>query len=64
MHEPDQEKYTFIILRSIFWYKVMPFGLKNTKAAYERMTTKIFKSIMDKNVDIYINDMVVKSKKK
>ena len=41
----------------------MPFGLKNTRATYQRMITKIFKSIMSKTTDTYINDMVVKNKK-
>ena len=63
MHEPNQEKTTFIIPRSVFCYKVMPFGLKNVGAIYQRMITKMFEPIMDKNIDAYIDDMVVKDKK-
>ena len=47
----------------IFYYKVMPFGLKNARATYQRMITKMFEQIMRKTMDAYINDIVVKSKK-
>ncbi|GFZ05322.1 hypothetical protein Acr_17g0008940 [Actinidia rufa] len=56
MHEPNQEKTAFITARSVFCYKVMPFGLKNIGATYQSMITK---NIQD---DTYIDDMVVKSK--
>ena len=42
----------------------MPFGLKNTGAIYQRMITKMFEPIMGKTMDAYIDDMVVKSRKK
>ena len=40
----------------------MPFGLKNAGSTYQRMMTKIFEPQLGKNVEIYIDDMVVKSK--
>ena len=40
----------------------MPFGLKNARSMYQRMMTKMFESQMGKNIEVYINDMVVKSK--
>ena len=40
----------------------MPFGLKNAGSTYQRMMTRIFKSQLGKNIAIYIDDMVVKSK--
>ena len=40
----------------------MPFGLKNVGSTYQRMMTKMFKSQMGKNIEVYIDDMVVKSK--
>ena len=40
----------------------MPFGLKNTGSTYQRMMTRMFKSLLAKNIEIYIDDMVVKSK--
>ena len=62
MHEPGQEKTTFIAPGDIFCYKVMPFGLKNARLTYQRMITKMFEPIMGKTMDAYIDDMVVKSK--
>ena len=63
MHDLDQEKDHLYYVHNIFCYKVMPFKLKNAWATYQRMITKIFEPIMDKNMDAYIDDMVVKSKK-
>ena len=40
----------------------MPFGLKNAESTYQRMMTRMFESQLGKNIEIYINDMVVKSK--
>ena len=42
MNPTDQEKTTFITLRGIFCYKVVPFELKNVRATYQRMITKMF----------------------
>ena len=63
MHEPDQEKTTFITLRGVFCYKVMPFGLKNAGATYQRMVTKMFEPVLDKTINAYIDNMVVKSRR-
>ena len=58
----DQEKTVFVTSLENYHYKVMPFGLKNAGSTYQRMMTKMFKSQLDKNVEVYIDDMVVKSK--
>ena len=42
----------------------MPFGLKNVEVTYQRMMTRMFKPQLGKNIEIYIDDMVVKSKTK
>ena len=42
MHPPDVEKTTFITPCRLYCYNVMPFGLKNVRATYQRMVTKIF----------------------
>ena len=63
MHEPDQAKTIFITPCGILCYKVMPFGPKNVVATYPRMITKIFEPIMDKTMDTYIDDIVVKRKR-
>ena len=43
-------------------YTVMPFGLKNVGATYQRMMTRMFQDKMGRTIEIYIDDMVVKSK--
>ena len=58
----DQEKTTFVTPTGNYHYKVMPFGLKNTGSTYQRMMTKVFEPQLGKNIEIYIEDMVVKSK--
>ena len=58
----DQEKAAFITLVGNYHYKVMPFGLKNAGSTYQRMMNKMFEPQLGKNVEIYIDDMVVKSK--
>ena len=42
MHETDQEKTSFMTSQGLFYYKVMPFGLKNTGATYQRLMNKMF----------------------
>ena len=62
MHEPDQEKIIFNTPRGVFYYKVMLFDVKNIRATYQRMITKMFEPILGKTMDAYIDDMVVMSK--
>ena len=59
----DQEKTAFVTPVGNYHYKVMPFGLKNAGSTYQRMMTRMFESLLGKNMKIYIDDMVVKSKK-
>ena len=58
----DQEKTVFVTPTGNYHYKVMPFGLKNVGFTYQRMMTKMFESQLGKNIEIYIDAMVVKSK--
>jgi hypothetical protein len=62
MDEADQEKTSFITSRGLFCYKVMPFGLKNAGAIYQRLMNRMFHDQIGKNVEVYIDDMLVKSK--
>ena len=41
---------------------MLPFGLKNAESTYQRMMTKMFEPQLSKNIEVYIDDMVVKSK--
>ena len=58
----DQEKTAFVTPIGNYHYKVIPFGLKNARSTYQRMMTKMFESQLGKNIKVYIDDMVVKSK--
>ena len=58
----DQEKTTFMTPVGNYHYKVMPFGLKNAGSTYQRMMTRMFESQLGKSIEVYIDDMVVKSK--
>ncbi|KAM2197357.1 hypothetical protein ACFX1Q_000769 [Malus domestica] len=60
----DEEQTTFRTPKGIYCYKVMPFGLKNAGAIYQRAMQKIFNDMLHKNVECYINDVVVKTKKR
>ena len=60
----DQDAFTFRTLKGIFYYRMMPFGLKNTRVTYQRAMQKIFENIPHKKVECYVNDLVVKSKKR
>jgi hypothetical protein len=63
MAEEDQEKTAFITSRGLFCYKVMPFGLKNAGATYQRLVNRMFHDQIGRNVEVYVDDMLVKSKK-
>ena len=58
----DQEKTAFVTTVGNYHYKVMPFSLKNAGSTYQWMMTKMFEPQLGKNVEVYIDDMIVKSK--
>ncbi|CAL8168152.1 unnamed protein product [Prunus armeniaca] len=64
MHEDDKVKTSFIIERGTYCYKVMPFGLKNAGATYQRLVNKIFKEQIGKTMEVYVDDMLVKAPKR
>ena len=47
----NQEKIAFIIDRGLYYYKVMPFGLKNARATYQRLVNKVFKPLIGKTME-------------
>jgi hypothetical protein len=63
MAEEDQEKTSFITDWGLYCYKVMPFGLKNADATYQRLVNRMFEKQMGRNVEVYVDDMLVKSAK-
>ena len=63
MHEDDQEKTSFVTSQGLFYYRVMPFGLKNVGATYQRLMNRIFASQIRRNVQVYVGNMLVKSRR-
>ena len=64
MHPPDAEKIAFITPHGLLCYNVMLFGLKNVGAMYQRLVTKMFRPLLRKTMEVYIDDMLVKSKER
>ena len=58
----DREKMAFISPDANYHYTVMPFRLKNAGATYQWMMTRMFRDKIGCTVEVYIDDMVVKSK--
>ena len=63
MDEADQEKTSFVTSQGLFCYKVMPFGLKNASATYQRLMNKMFAQQIVRNVQVYVDDMLVKNRR-
>ena len=64
MAPKDAEKTTFKTLVGNFYYTLMPFGLKNAGATYQRTMTAIFHDMMHRELEYYVDDIVVKSKRR
>ncbi|GAA0139426.1 hypothetical protein LIER_35087 [Lithospermum erythrorhizon] len=58
----DEEKTTFMTEYDLYCWRVMPLGLKNAEAIYQRMVNAIFEPQIGRNMEIYADDMLVKSK--
>ncbi|KAK4385679.1 hypothetical protein Sango_2691900 [Sesamum angolense] len=63
MAPANEELTAFCTPKGIYWYKVMPFGLKNVDTTYQRAIQRIFDDMLHKNVEYYIDYLVLKSKK-
>ena len=61
MDPDDQEKTSFITGQGTYCYRVIPFGLKNAGATYQRLVNKMFKKQIGTSMEVYIDDMLVKS---
>ena len=64
MSPEDEDKMAFTTDRGLYCYKVMPFDLKNIGATYQRLVNKIFSDLISITMEVYIDDMLVKSLKK
>ncbi|KAM1044213.1 hypothetical protein ACFX2A_036181 [Malus domestica] len=62
MNPPDQEHTAFTTDMGLYCYKVMSFGLKNARTTYQRLVHLIFAEHIGKSMEVYVDDMLVKSK--
>ena len=60
----DMTKTTFTIEWGIYCYIIMPFGLKNAGAIYQRMDTTLLHDIIHNEVEVYVDDMIMNSKER
>ena len=63
MRKEDKEKTSFIIHEGLYCYTVMPFGLKNIKAIYQRIMNYVLQDHIGKNVEVYVDDIIIKSQR-
>ena len=61
MDPNDQEKTSFVTTHGTYCYRVMPFGLKNAGATYQRLVNRMFQKQIGTTMEVYIDDMLVKS---
>lgn len=61
MVKEDEEKTSFVTHQGTYCYKVIPFGLKNAGATYQRLVNQMFKDQLGRNMEAYINGRLVKS---
>ena len=62
MSEEDQEKTAFITSQGLYCYKVIPFRLKNPGTTYQRLVNKMFSRKIRRNMEVYVDDMLIKSR--
>ncbi|KAL5768788.1 hypothetical protein ACOSP7_015333 [Xanthoceras sorbifolium] len=61
MLETDEDKTAFVTDRGMYCYRMMPFGLKNAGATYQRLVNRIFAPQLGRNMEVYVDDMLTKS---
>jgi hypothetical protein len=64
LKKEDEEKTAFITSYGVFCYQVMPFGLKNAGATYQWMMQNCLGSQIGRNIQVYIDDVVITTRKK
>ncbi|GJZ89551.1 reverse transcriptase domain-containing protein [Tanacetum coccineum] len=62
MAKEDEEKTAFITNQGIFSYTKMPFGLRNAGATYQRLVDKAFHKQIGRNLEVYVDDLVIKGR--
>ncbi|GJR60903.1 reverse transcriptase domain-containing protein [Tanacetum coccineum] len=63
MAKENEEKIAFITIQVIFCYSKMPLGLKIARATYQRLVDKAFQKQIGRNLEVYVDYLVIKSRK-
>ena len=63
MDPNNQEKTSFVTRQGTYYYQVMPFGLKNAGATYQRLVNRMFQKQIGASMEVYIDNMLAKSVK-
>ncbi|GJX78790.1 hypothetical protein Tco_0326939 [Tanacetum coccineum] len=61
MAKEDENNRSFFAGEGIFCYRMMPFSLKNAGATYKRLVDKVFSDQIGRNLEAYVDDMVIRS---
>ncbi|KAL6178007.1 hypothetical protein ACLB2K_049527 [Fragaria x ananassa] len=61
LREEDLEHTSFVIDKGLYYYRRMPFGLKNAGTMYQRLVNRMFASLLGNVMEVYVDDMLVKS---
>ncbi|GJU32914.1 reverse transcriptase domain-containing protein [Tanacetum coccineum] len=61
MAKGDEEKIAFFTREGVFYYKRLPFGLKNARATYQRLVDTVFNNQIGRNLEVHVDDIVIKS---
>lgn len=62
MNPEDEEKTSFITYKGLYCYQVMPFGLKNSRVTYQKLVNQKFNKQIRWSMEVYVNNLLVKSK--
>ncbi|KAL0453855.1 UNVERIFIED_CONTAM: Retrovirus-related Pol polyprotein from transposon opus [Sesamum latifolium] len=62
LNPDDQKRVSFITSGGTYCYVVMPFGLKNAEATYQRLVDCMFQDKLGRNMEVYVDNMRVKSR--
>ncbi|XP_075518298.1 uncharacterized protein LOC142552407 [Primulina tabacum] len=62
MAREDQDKASFITFGGTFFYVVMPLGLKNAGATYQRLMSQVFQKQIGRNIEVYVDDILIKTR--
>ena len=57
----DEDKTAFVTNEGLYCYTKMSFGLKNAGATYQRLMDRAFKNQIGRNLEVYVDDVVIKS---